>query len=437
MCAGAAAAAAAAARRLPLWGPTVCYCCVWRHTTHTGYMGKKRKKGGCYHCGSTSHRARNCPECICVRCGEKGHEPPACPLAPSSGPPREDMGSFGGPLDHQGPQGDDKGPRKPETSFTYIELFAGIGGFRVALDCLGGRCVFASEMDRFARSSYAENHCGENPAGDITCIPDTRIPAHDILTAGFPCQPFSFSGNRKGFGDARGTLFMEIVRIARARQPKALLLENVRGLVHHDGGRTLATIVHALEGCGYSIRHHVLDAVALLPQERARIFIVGIRRDLPAGLFSFPRLPQLKRTVHDILQPSPSARGSAVEGVGSLSATVLGVAEEEALCLSEHQLRKVREQPYTQRHPEARFLSGQVAARTIQSSYGSYMVGSQFVPCGGGAMPASACPGDGSRAQSERWRRFSSRECARLQGFPESWSLHAQRAYRLLGMDPN
>ncbi|EOD27256.1 hypothetical protein EMIHUDRAFT_56843, partial [Emiliania huxleyi CCMP1516] len=173
----------------------------------------------------------------------------------------------------------------------FIELFAGIGGFRVALAALGGRCVFASEVDPFARGSYAANHCGERPAGDITQIDASSVPAHDVLAAGFPCQPFSFSGKRGGLGDPRGALFLEIVRLARAHQPKALLLENVRGLESHDGGRTLAIILRELEGCGYCARHAVIDAVGLLPQQRARVFIVALRADVRQQ-YDFPRLPR-------------------------------------------------------------------------------------------------------------------------------------------------
>jgi DNA (cytosine-5)-methyltransferase 1 len=308
---------------------------------------------------------------------------------------------------------------QPPAAFTYIELFAGIGGFRVALDAMGGRCVFSSEIDRFARASYAENHSGELPAGDITSIDARSVPAHDVLTAGFPCQPFSFSGARKGFGDTRGTLFREIVRLARALRPKALLLENVRGLETHDEGRTLSTVVHELQGCGYRVTWQVLDAAALLPQQRLRLFIVALRDDLGAH-FEFPCLPSLGRVVRDVLQPCASTGSPAA----------LPADEEQRLTLSQHQLGKVLAQPYTRRHPQARFLCNPTAAaaRTLQSSYGHYMVGSQFVPACSSAVDA-----DLKSLAAEPWRRFSARECARLQGFPETWRLHPQRSYNLLG----
>lgn len=367
-----------------------------------------KKKRSCYHCDSVDHRARDCPHCICKTCGAQGHEPPACPLATRT---EEDLISNMLKVCPTAVQ-------QPAT-FTYIELFAGIGGFRVALDAMGGRCLFASEIDRFARASYAENHGCDLPAGDITRIDARCVPAHDLLTGGFPCQPFSFAGARKGFGDTRGTLFREIVRLARAHRPKAMLLENVRGLEKHDQGRTLATIVHELQECGYLVTWKVMDASALLPQERLRLFIVALRNDI-GSRFEFPRLPSLGRVVLDVLQPCAST--AAPEALSQI--------EESRLTLSQHQLAKVLAQPYTQRHLQARFVcnASAAAARTLQSSYGHYMVGSQFVPVGGERVDISA-PGVAAQA----WRRFSARECARLQGFAETWLLHPQRSYNLLG----
>ena len=371
-----------------------------------------KKQRGCYHCESLDHRARDCPLCFCKTCGAQGHEPPACPLAARS------AGDFSCDLSRGTPSFCGADVQQP-AAFTYIELFAGIGGFRVALDALGGRCLFASDIDRFARASYAENHGCELPAGDITCIDAHCVPAHDLLTAGFPCQPFSFSGTRKGFGDTRGTLFREIVRLARAHRPKALLLENVRGLERHDEGRTLATIVHELQDCGYFVTWKMMDAAAILPQQRLRLFIVALRIDL-GTCYEFPRLPFLRRVMLDVLQPSAST--------GAVDA--LSVEEESRLAPSEHQLAKVLAQPYTQRHLQARFLCNPAtaAARTLQSSYGHYMVGSQFVPVNSGGLIV-----DADAVTARTWRRLSHRECARLQGFAESWRLHPQRSYHLLG----
>src|SRR5690625_1434641 len=164
--------------------------------------------------------------------------------------------------------------------FTYIDLFAGIGGFRQALDKFGGTCVFASEIDKFAAKAY-ETLYGHKPEGDITQIDAKDVPDHDLLVGGFPCQSFSVAGKRKGFEDTRGTLFFEIARIAKEKQPKALLLENVKGLVNHDKGRTLDIMIETLNEIGYAVDFEVLNSKYFgVPQNRERIFIVAIREDL-------------------------------------------------------------------------------------------------------------------------------------------------------------
>lgn len=159
-------------------------------------------------------------------------------------------------------------------SFKFIELFAGIGGFRIALDRLGGKCVFASENDKFARQSYKAIY-GDEPSGDITQIYAKDIPDHDVLTGGFPCQAFSVAGYRKGFDDTRGTLFFEIARIAAEKKPRLMLLENVKGLVSHDKGRTLDVMIQTLHDIGYAVDFRVLNSKYFgVPQNRERIFIV-------------------------------------------------------------------------------------------------------------------------------------------------------------------
>jgi DNA (cytosine-5)-methyltransferase 1 len=137
--------------------------------------------------------------------------------------------------------------------FDFIDLFAGIGGFRIAMENLGGNCVFSSEIDVHAQKTYFANF-GETPYGDITQINEKDIPNHDILCAGFPCQAFSIAGRRGGFNDTRGTLFFDVARIIKEKQPKAFFLENVKGLVNHDAGKTLATILNVLrEDLGYFV----------------------------------------------------------------------------------------------------------------------------------------------------------------------------------------
>ena len=164
--------------------------------------------------------------------------------------------------------------------FKFIDLFSGIGGFHTAFKEIGGECVFASEIDKFAKQAYTTLH-GLEPHGDITKIDAKDIPDHDVIAAGFPCQSFSVAGKRGGFEDARGTLFFEVARIADEKKPKILLLENVKGLVGHDKGKTLDTIVKTLNDIGYRVDFEVLNSKYFgVPQNRERIFIVAIREDL-------------------------------------------------------------------------------------------------------------------------------------------------------------
>ncbi|HQB62064.1 MAG TPA: DNA cytosine methyltransferase, partial [Spirochaetota bacterium] len=170
----------------------------------------------------------------------------------------------------------------------FIDLFSGIGGFRIALETLGFDCVFSSDIDKEARKVY-KNNFGENPEGDITKIPNSDIPAHDILCAGFPCQPFSVSGKQMGFDDTRGTLFYDIARIAEYRRPKFLFLENVANFVKHDGGKTLQTILNALNSIDYDVYYDVLNASLFgVPQSRKRAYFLCIRKDLNFKTYAFP-----------------------------------------------------------------------------------------------------------------------------------------------------
>lgn len=198
-------------------------------------------------------------------------------------------------------------------AFKFIDLFCGIGGTRQAFEVHGAECVFSSDIDRFACQTYEANF-GEYPAGDITQIPSEDIPEHDILVAGFPCQPFSIAGVSKlnglgrehGFRDqSRGTLFFEIVRIAEHRKPAALLLENVKNLKSHDRGRTWQVIEGALEEAGYRVFSAVVDGAHWVPQHRERVYIVALRQDLFSDtVFEFPT-PPAERGIRlaDLLQP--------------------------------------------------------------------------------------------------------------------------------------
>ena len=160
--------------------------------------------------------------------------------------------------------------------FRFIDLFAGIGGTRLAFEAVGGKCVFSSEWDKDAQKTYAANF-NETPHGDITKIKAAEIPDFDVLLAGFPCQQFSSIGQRQGFKHkTQGTLFYDVLRILEEKRPAAFLLENVVGLVNHDGGNTFAVILQSLNELGYSVHHQILDAADYgVPQHRKRIYIVG------------------------------------------------------------------------------------------------------------------------------------------------------------------
>jgi len=202
--------------------------------------------------------------------------------------------------------------RKSETTinkatqhkFTFIDLFAGIGGFHIALNNIGGKCTFACEIDKSARETYKVNHKISDDifAEDITKIESLDVPNHDVLCAGFPCQPFSQAGFKKGFDDIRGTLFFDIARIIEAKKPKAIFLENVQHLLKHDDGQTFKKIEQVItEQLGYSFYYKVVRASDFgVPQHRPRLFMVGFRND-KKGNFTFPQPVDLQMTMSDIL----------------------------------------------------------------------------------------------------------------------------------------
>jgi len=199
-------------------------------------------------------------------------------------------------------------PQKP--AFTFIDLFAGIGGFRIAMQNLGGECVFSSEWDEQAQRTYYANY-GEVPFGDITkestknFIPE----GFDVLCAGFPCQAFSLAGKRLGFAETRGTLFFDVAEILRRRQPKAIFLENVKGLAIHDGGKTLKVILNTLDEVGYVVPDpQIVNAMFFgVPQHRERIYIVGFRKDLGISKkdFTYPEQKEVTKHWIDVREENP------------------------------------------------------------------------------------------------------------------------------------
>lgn len=196
------------------------------------------------------------------------------------------------------------------SKYTFIDLFSGIGGFRIAFSRNGCECIFSSDIDKYARETYFNNF-GDMPSGDITKINEIDVPEHDILTAGFPCQSFSIAGKRLGFEDTRGTLFFDVARIIKSKRPKAFLLENVAGLLSHDRGNTIKVIESTLSDIGYTFVWSLLNAKEYgVPQNRNRWYCVGLRNDIADDLFLsgdelkkkvFPNKQELKFGLREII----------------------------------------------------------------------------------------------------------------------------------------
>ena len=269
-------------------------------------------------------------------------------------------------------------------AFTFVDLFAGIGGFHSAATELGGKCVFASEIDPEAQRAYAENY-NIAPHGDITEIDASTIPSHHILFAGFPCQPFSIIGNRLGFDDIRGTLFFEIVRILEEKKPPMFVLENVKQLTSHNRGNTLRVILETLDRINYKTFVRVLNALDYgVPQKRERIIIVGFKGKDSDVTFSFPE-KQPRITVDAILESD-----SAID---------------PKHFVSEH-IAKKRKEAHQSEHPTAIWhenKAGNISsypyscALRAGASYNYLLVNGE--------------------------RRLTPREMLRLQGFPDSFKI--------------
>jgi DNA (cytosine-5)-methyltransferase 1 len=295
--------------------------------------------------------------------------------------------------------------KSQKTPIRFIDLFAGIGGIRIAFEKAGGECVFSSEWNKFAQQTYEKNF-GEVPLGDIRQIAAADIPDFDLLCAGFPCQPFSIAGVSKkqslnkphGFEDeTQGTLFYEILRILKEKKPAAFFLENVKNLERHDKGKTFTVIRDSLTDAGYSFTYRVINAKSLVPQNRERIFMVGFL-DPEIG-FTFPEIPDLKPRIQDILEEDVP----------------------EKYTLTDHLWE------YLQNHAEKHRLKGNGFGfglvdvnnhcRTLSARY--YKDGSEIL-----------IPQEGKNP-----RRLTPRECARLQGYPESFAIPVSdtQAYKQFG----
>ncbi len=314
-----------------------------------------------------------------------------------------------------------------KASFTFIDLFAGIGGMRMGFEAAGGRCVFTSEWNPFARKTYEANFgTREAIAGDIRELDEEQVPDHDVLVAGFPCQPFSIAGVSKknalgrphGFACAtQGTLFFDVARILAAKRPAAFLLENVKNLVNHDGGRTFRVIRQTLEEeLGYRISWRVIDAAHFVPQHRERILIAGFRDDCGFD-FADLRLPNDAPKLRAILHPED---GSEQPEEPYTMPTQGRVNPKYTLT---NKLWAYL-QAYAAKHRAAGngfgfgLVDGDAIARTLSARY--YKDGSEILV---------------SRGRGENPRRLTPRECARLMGFPDSYRIPVSdtQAYKQFG----
>jgi DNA (cytosine-5)-methyltransferase 1 len=299
--------------------------------------------------------------------------------------------------------------------YNFIDLFAGIGGFHLALKSFGVNCVFASEWDKYAAETYEQNfHI--KPFGDITKIDEKEIPAHDILCGGFPCQAFSISGKQKGFEDTRGTLFFDIARIVNYHKPKVLFLENVKNLVKHNEGKTLKTIIKTLEELEYSVFTKVLNSSNFgLPQNRERIYIVAFHESLKSDNFKFPIPPNHPVCLENILENNPKnakvIERNDIEIYKNYTVSNSLFSEIELLN-KPIQIGKVNK-------------GGQ--GERIYHSLGHAITLSAY---GGGAGSKT-----GLYLINEKIRKLSPRECARVQGFPDNFILNSSdiQSYKQFG----
>lgn len=284
-----------------------------------------------------------------------------------------------------------------ESKFKFIDLFAGIGGIRLGFESIGGECVFSSEWDKWAQKTYAENF-KEIPYGDIRKISPEEIPTFNVLTAGFPCQPFSQAGLKKGFEDTRGTLFFNIAKIVDYHKPEVVFLENVRNLAGHDGGRTLKVIIKTLEDMEYKVFYKILNAKNFgLPQNRARIYIIGFKNDVN---FDFPEELNLKTKVGDILEENVDSKYTISDKLWA-----------------GHQRRKKEHKEKGNGFGYCLFDEKSQYTSTISARY--YKDGSEIL----------------ISQKNKNPRKITPKEAARLQGFPKDFIIPVSdtQAYRQFG----
>ena len=317
--------------------------------------------------------------------------------------------------------------KKSKPKFTFIDLFAGIGGLRQAFESSGGKCLFSSEWNKFSQQTYEANF-GEVPHGDITEIDEKEIPDHDILVGGFPCQPFSIAGvsaknhlgREHGFKDeTQGTLFFDVCRIIKEKQPSAFLLENVKNLKSHDKGNTFKVIYNALKNeLDYDIHCDVIDAGKVVPQHRERIFIVGFKEDTPD--FKFPELVDKRPVLGDVLEDEVDEKYTLKDGTWNAlqrhrakhKAKGNGFGYSKNDIVTSADLKS-----WTPEQKKKFFVDKKGIAKTLSARY--YKDGAEILIDQGKKNP----------------RRLTPRECARIMGFPEKFKIPVSdnQAYRQFG----
>lgn len=295
------------------------------------------------------------------------------------------------------------------SGLTFIDLFAGLGGFRLALESLGAECVYSNEWEPHVQRVYADNF-GETPDGDITKVDEKQIPDHDILCGGFPCQAFSISGKQRGFNDTRGTLFFDVARIVKEKKPKVIFLENVKNFASHDGGKTLEVVQQTMLNLGYTFNWKVLNAVNYgVPQKRERIYIVCFRNDLNVTKFEYPKPFKLTKHVEDFLLSDKTQTDDLY-------------VNRSDIVLTNTLDNKYIDKPIR--------LGSVGKGRQGERIYSIKGIAITFSAHGGGIFAKT-----GGYLVDGKPRKLHPRECARIMGFPDTYKLDVSpaQAYKQLG----
>ena len=294
-------------------------------------------------------------------------------------------------------------------NWKFIDLFAGLGGFRIALESLGAKCVYSNEWDVSAQAVYYNNF-GDIPDGDITKVNEKDIPEDDILCAGFPCQAFSISGKQRGFEDSRGTLFFDVARIVKEKKPKIVFMENVKNFATHDGGKTLEIVKKTMEELGYTFNQRVLNSVDYgVPQKRERIYMVCFRNDIIIKDFTFPKAIKLTKHVEDYLLHDTS------------------LTEPLYVNRPDTYYNGLQDNTYSNKSIRLGIINKGGQGERIYSTKG---IAITFSAYGGGIFAKT-----GGYLVNGRPRRLHPRECARLMGYPDSYKIckKSNQAYQQLG----